>query len=326
MIKKIFFLFFVLTTSLFSAPKNVVIVGAGPTGLSAAFEAKAAGSNVVIVEKRKCYTREQFLFLDDKAIAFLEKWNVDVPMGVIAYEGNNKTAVMKIKYLEEALCKRSQELGIEKICGEFKELRNQKVIVDTQEGIIEVPYDLLVAADGTHSCVRKELDIPVHFLGKSCAVIAMLPTLVHENVEFVGPFPHPPFILAKVNMPCATLIFLQGHDVSKQLLFTAALERGWETEVNLIADEKVNYIDHVDVVFQQALRFSDRQNSAILLGDSAASASFLQGMGANTAFESILIASRFFQSEQSQHDYEEFEGSMKQLTDILIKENSYLIQ
>jgi flavin-dependent dehydrogenase len=62
------------------------------------------------------------------------------------------------------------------------------------------------------------------------------------------------------------------------------------------------------------------------VGDAAASASFFQGMGANTALQTAEIAGRFFQDVKSidRKRYEDFERAMKEATDALIEDSKFL--
>jgi len=74
------------------------------------------------------------------------------------------------------------------------------------------------------------------------------------------------------------------------------------------------------VILQQAKAFSNQEASAILVGDAAATGSFFQGMGANTAFMTAELAGQFVKSKS----YADFNQSMKATTDALIEDSRYL--
>jgi len=306
-------------------PLSIVIIGGGPTGLAAAIEAKAAGADITVVEKREQYTRAQYVFLMESSLNLLEGWGVFVPEMIFGYEDGEKIGAMRIKYLEIALARRVAELGIPRIIGEFHEIKENRVVVVQREGRIELPYDLLVAADGTHSAVRNYLNIPLEIFGRSFGFLTLIPiSWEGKGMEFVAPFRHDSDFLTKITLPSATLISVQAQELSKERLASIATELGWQREAEFILADRIKYTDHIEIVLQQALQFSDRQRSAIILGDAAASASFLQGTGANYALESAVIAGRFFNTTQQDKDYVDFDNAMKSNTDQLINENLFL--
>ena len=100
-------------------PLRVVIVGAGPAGLSAAIELKLKGADVTIIEKREAHTRVQTLFLLNNSLQLLEKWQVQPTEMKVIDLSDTKIGIVKINNLEDGLEKRVNELGIRKLTAEF---------------------------------------------------------------------------------------------------------------------------------------------------------------------------------------------------------------
>ncbi len=325
LILAIFYLFNPLTSR--ETPLSVVIIGGGPTGLATAIEAKVAGANVVIVEKRERYSREQFVFLLDPALGFLNKWKVFVPELILGEEAGEKVGVMRIKDLEIALAQRVNELGIPKIFGEFQNLKDEKVVISQQNRKIELSYDILVGADGTHSAVRDHLKITSTHYGDALGSIAVIPIPIgNENMEFIEPFSCDTLFFTKIVIPSTTIISAQARELSKQLMVSGAIQCGWLEEADFIFSDKAKYFADIEIRLQQSKTFSDIKKSAILLGDAAASASFLVGMGANCGLETAMVAGRFFRTEQNEIDYVDFNHAMQDITDRLINGSLFLFK
>ncbi len=315
-------------------PLSIVIIGAGPAGLATAIEAHGAGANVIIVEKRECYTRDQYFFIFEPTLSILTKWKVSVPDFVIGYDSDNEAVGFTlIKNLEIGLEDRVRQLGIKKIRGEFKEIKDGKAIIVQKNQELEFPYDLeielsydlLVGADGENSVVCKQLEIGSSNLGNAIGFIAILKK-ENSNIGFVLPFLSESLFINKVRIPSATIVSAQSHEISREQLATAALREEWTEEAKLISERKGIFFENIPVVLKQSLTFSNREKSAIILGDAAGTASFLQGLGANTALQSAVVAGRFFKTERNESDYAEYNQAIQELTDRLIFDSEFLFK
>lgn len=305
-------------------PLSIVIIGGGPAGLATAIEAKEAGADVVVVEKRESYTRRQIVFLFDSSLQLLNKWRVSIPNMMIESEEDG-WAFARINQLEEGLAQRVADLGIRILFGEFKGIREKNAIISHEGEEVKLPYDLLVGADGVESSVRKELGITTKQMGKAQGIIAII---YKENpqVDFFLPTWSESLYINNISLSTATVISAQGENLSKQQLAAAAREMGWLQEAERISSNKASLFENIDIALQKANQFSSREQAALLIGDSAAVGSFLQGMGANVALESAAIAGQFFRSEQKEKDYRIFNRAMKKATDRLIEDSAYLFR
>jgi 2-polyprenyl-6-methoxyphenol hydroxylase-like FAD-dependent oxidoreductase len=130
----------------------------------------------------------------------------------------------------------------------------------------------------------------------------------------------------RIKVPFVSITFIQTSErATKERLQAAVKEFGWEKEAQLIEESEV-IVENIDLFLQQAQNFSKERASALLVGDAAATASFFQGMGANTSLKTAEIAGRFF-SKRSQNEkiaYEDFNREMKEVTDALIEDSRFL--
>ncbi len=323
LLKIIFFLIAFSSLSSHEVPLNIVIIGGGPAGLATALEAKSAGANVTIIEKREGYDRERFIFLLEPTLNFLDKWEVSIP-NLIIFDGEKKTGLTNIKELETALFQRVKAFGIPKILGEFKELRDRKAIILQQNKIVELAYDLLVGADGPHSTTRDFLDVGTKKYGQAFGSISILPFPRSEKLEFILPFKHGAIFINKIVVPIGTIFAIQGKELSKEMICAALIDLGWTEEALSLSSNKGMYMDHIEVALQQSATFSNTKESAIILGDAAASASFLRGMGANCAIEEAMIAGHLFKTELNPSDFSAFNEAMQNITDKFIEDSAFL--
>lgn len=303
-------------------PASVVIIGGGPVGLACAIEARQANASVTVVEKRCAYQRVQRLFLFDHTLQLLEKWGVVIPELCKIAVDDTYIGILKISLLEEALLKRAEELGVNVIQDEFVELsQNERSILLKDSGAI--PYDILVAADGAHSCLRKALNIQLDLISQGKAGAALIPSSC-EEFSLIGMSPdlqHGSSFIKKFYLPGMCLMFIQGpFSATKNDFIALCKASGWALEAEQIAEGKAHLLQNVDVNLQKAKTFSDQDQSALIVGDAAGTGSFLRGTGANYGLKTAEIAGHFFKT----NDYEIFEAEMHAETNALIEDSAFL--
>ena len=310
---------------------SVVVIGGGPAGLATAIEAKESGAAVTLVEKRDAHTRMQWIFLIDSSLKLLEKWKVSLPlMRTVDLGDGTRIGFVPIKHLEEELEKRSKELGIKKIQGEFIGFKSShSATIAMQNREVHLPYDILVGADGTHSRVREALSIPSKDLGTAIGTSALIPHSTDgvETIDISPPIKKEGHFLRRMALPSASLIFTQSaRPTDKALLQKLTKECSWNKEALALSGEKALILYDIEIHLQQATTFSDVNRSAILVGDAAATASFFQGQGANTALTTAELAGHFFRQlhGKDQAAYPTFNQSMKRATDDLINDSLFL--
>jgi len=301
------FILFGLTCAAFrssESPISVLIIGGGPAGLATAIEARQAGAIVKVVEKRSAYERQQQLFLRGHALGLLEKWEVDSPELKKVEIGVKRVGFIPISALEEALLKRARELGISVIQDEFLELSKQgRSAILSKEGAVS--YDILVAADGSHSQVRQALGIEADLMGQGKAGAALLPPSLGESgsIDVSPVIQHADSFVQKFQLPGVNFIFLQGPISATQDDFIKMCKAsGWDCQAEQIAADGGLLLLDADVYLQKARRFSLNDRGALLVGDAAGTGSFFRGSGANHALETAEIAGHFFKT----NDYESF--------------------
>jgi 2-polyprenyl-6-methoxyphenol hydroxylase-like FAD-dependent oxidoreductase len=327
--KSIILLFAIAICSLVSAELSVVVIGGGPAGLATAIEAAEHGAKVIIVEKRSSYTRDRLIFLFESTLTLLDRWKVNIPqMKVAEFEEVGKLGFASINQIEEALATRVQELGIHKIYGEFKGLKNKKAVIASSGQEVYLSYDILVGAEGTHSLVRKELGIACEDLGKGVGMWAISIFDAPRGEPGLSPtLQKRGFFLRKINIPPISIVNIQTSSIDRitQAEFEKlTLECGWTDEAEMISTSKARISKCFEIPLQQAHCFSCEENSAILVGDAAATASFFEGMGANTALKTAAIAGTFFKQEED--SYQIFNQQMKEATDALIEDSYHLFK
>ncbi len=328
----LFSLFFVAFTFRISA-FSVLVIGAGPSGLATAIEAWQSGAEVTIVEKRSAYLRDRAIFLRQSSLRLLDQWKVTVPEMRHFKVGDNKVGLILIYELERALAKRVKELGIEIVQGQFKDFdeKSKSAIVEVDGERREIGYDILVGADGYHSTVRDKLEIPYRFMGRATA--AFTETKTNETKTFgIMTSKQNGMFIRRFNIPphhCVILAqTISGNEqITPHQLARAAWNAGWYRDAeDLYRGKALFFINQIDVVLQQSIRFSDEEQGALIVGDAAAVASFFQSMGANFAFKSAAIAGRFFKNlqEESPYAYYFFNQQMDEISDQLILDSLYL--
>jgi 2-polyprenyl-6-methoxyphenol hydroxylase-like FAD-dependent oxidoreductase len=331
--KKLILLLFLAICPLFAdpAPISVVVVGGGPAGLATAIEASKQGAHVTIVEKREVYTRRQTLFLLGDAIDLLEQWEVNIPELKIAELGELKVGVVPIHSLEEGLKKRVVALGVKTIHAEFKRIENKTAVLCAQDNEKLLPYDILIAADGVHSRTRKELGISISSFGKAVGMWTSIPFSVPQEFSISEPIAKDSFFIRKISFGPLSIVFAQTSAkdrISSQEFEKIVHECGWKKEAEKMAEGSAKISDPFEIVLQQANSFIKEDRCAIIVGDAAASASFFQGLGANTALKTAHLAGNFFKQLKSNKEnaYSCFNNEMKTETDFLIEDSSFLFR
>ncbi len=313
-------------------PLSVVIIGAGPSGLATAIEAKNSGCQVTIVEKRESYTRTQTHFLLDSSLKLLRKWEIDTsPIKTVDMGDGTSIGIISLNQLEEQLEQRVRALGVEKIYGEFQGLKSpQKALIEIcGKGKVALSYDILVAADGAHSKVRDALGIQVNELGhgKGAFVIARYPDDPSLECDISPPISIEDGFLRRIKVPGVSVTFGQfPHSASKEDLQRTLQAHGWSKEAQDIGENKAPFRENVDVYLQQACTFANQKKSSLIVGDAAATASFFQGMGANTALKAAEAAGLFFKEIRvdKKAAFQNFNQSMKEMTDKMIDDSAFL--
>jgi 2-polyprenyl-6-methoxyphenol hydroxylase-like FAD-dependent oxidoreductase len=306
-----YLLLLLVACQLYSA--HIVIIGAGPTGLAAAIEAKQQGHDVTVIEKRSDYTRLQSLFMNENSVRLLKEWQIDLPqMHLISAN----MGVVPIKHLQDQLEKKAIELGAIKIVGEFEEISPKKITLKNNDSIA---YDLLVAADGTHSKAREALNVEVDHQGKGVGISAFVPKEDKSAMEISEPIKMDGLFLRRFKASFGSLIFAQGPSAISHEHFVKAVKGcGWGEEADFIAKNRAWVLADIDIQCFQCKTFI--KDNAILIGDAAASASFFEGMGANTGLKAAKIAGEFF----ADGDRKAFDRKMKEATDFMMEDSRYL--
>ncbi len=321
----------VLTTLFFSSlgATTVVVIGGGPGGLATAIEAYYSGADVIIVEKRKDYTRNQGTYLLDSSLALLEKWEVHVEhmyMGEITPE--RKVAFLQLKNLEKALGKKVELLGIQKIHGEFLELCDHAIVVQIEGEEKVLSYDFLVAADGAHSHLRDCLHIKTSCIGQARGALAVFGSLEEDlgTIHFTPDLKNGDIHGKRSEFDGGSVVCLQGPSNSLGDFCGAIRDFGWQEDANKLADGQGQLFENIEVLLQRSDAFFNREYSAILIGDAAATGSFFRGLGANTALKAATFAGRFFREVEIHEDlaYDSFNQKMQEVTDYMIERNRSL--
>ena len=282
------------------------------------------GQTSLSLKKGKTTQENDTFFLLDSSLKFLDKWQVQIPNLILLDDHEVIIGLTTVKNLELGLAERVNTLGIPKILGEFIEFGEGNIFIEQQGVKFEMPYDLVVGADGSHSAVRECLGIVTKNYGEAIGSIIYLPYPKGENLEYILPFQSGPLFLNKIIVSIGTIIATQGKELSKEIFISEVLTQGWTEEALAMSNNEGRCIDNIEILLQQSVTFSNSKKSVIILGDAAASASFLQGKGANSALEGAITAGRFFATEMTDEDYSNFDNEMQRITDRLIKDSNYL--
>ena len=149
---------------------KILIIGGGPAGATAA-RLLAKAHDVTLIQERiwekpcgggtKTHIFEE-LQLDKKLIRHLldkvymiyKNEKIEIPL-----KGKN-LAIIKREDFDSHLRDLAQKEGAKLIYGKFKRFENKKAVVYTNKEKISFEYDILIAADGVNSTVRKAINLP----------------------------------------------------------------------------------------------------------------------------------------------------------------------
>lgn len=313
-------------------PLSVLIIGGGPTGLATAIEAHNTGASVVVVEKRENYSRPQQLFLLDETISLLSKWEVTPPDLQTIELDDDRIGFVAINDLEESLAKKVHELGIPTIRGTFQSSSDGYVTITTlSKETLALPYDILVAADGARSEVKEDFNVETTIFGRGVGAFAFLydPNDTSTTVDITPAIPNQRGYIRKIQAPTARLILVHNHDRASQSdMQQMAQEIDWDEEARKIGQGDGIIFADIPITLQQASTFSLPEKSLLIVGDAAATASFFQGMGANTALKTAEHAGTFFRQLQRDPSqaYERFQQSMRETTDAMLSDSALLFK
>jgi 2-polyprenyl-6-methoxyphenol hydroxylase-like FAD-dependent oxidoreductase len=304
-----------------------LVVGGGPSGLGTAIEAARQGDEVIVLEKRPEYTREQTLFLTGDSLERLDHWGVDLPELHIAQAGpNDRIGFVAIRHLEKQMAEKAKALGVQIHMGTFIGIEHQEAIAEIDGNEVRIPYEILVGADGAHSKVREELRIGVASENRMYGISAIIPVKdVEREMDVSSPIQTKWGYARRIATPAVSIVFLQSKNkLSREEMVLALTECGWQEEASFIKEpQNLCFDNDIEVLLQQADRFSDPQKRAILVGDAAATASFFEGKGANTAIQSAAIAGRWLKYLKK-GERNPFDQEMQDSTNALLEDSRYL--
>jgi len=286
---------------------NCLIIGGGPAGLAASIEAYYAGLNPIIIEQRKEYLREQRVYLTTQSMVWLSEWGASIEnLEKIFFDEYGEYGFVKIKDVEKGLKKVVDHLGIEMVFAEFTHLnKDLSISIRNESTEIKLPYDLLIAADGAKSLIRKNLNINCEILGQAKGSWMFVPCDCQNGLCDVTEIEkRKNYFLRKIKTPSASMIFTQSYFDQELEPFEFSLEDllseieacQWNNEALSIKANKAYFSGLIPINLQKAERFVDIPAKTILIGDAAATGSFFHGMGINSAFKNVKIASDLFKS------------------------------
>lgn len=318
----------ITTSIIFKLSATTLVVGGGPAGLATAIEAAQQGEEVMVLEMRPAYIRQQSLFLTAESLARLEGWDVDLPeLGVAEIGPDKRMGFVAINHLEKQLAARAKALGVKIEQAKFVDLGDREVIAKVDGKEIRFSYDILVGADGAHSQVRNKLGIALKSEGIENGISAIVPLPEIAREIDVSPSLKTKWgFIRRIATPGMSIVFMQSKEpITSKEMAEAADACNWHEEAAVLRKGQSYLIDNIEVLLQQANCFFDSNRRAILVGDAAATASFFEGMGVNTSLATAEIAGHHMK-QLKQGNYSAFNAKMQQTTDALLEDSRYLFE
>ena len=168
---------------------NIVVVGAGPTGLSTAIAAFREGAETVtIYEKRGIPTRHHWFDADPSTMHLLKMWGLDLLDIRMQLEKEMPNyATLQCNVLERFLGLIASASGIEikrhVLVESVNEQENILILKDatTTTHFSSVQFDILFICDGTNSQLRNSLNIASSFQNSFSVVRGKRIKFLHEK-------------------------------------------------------------------------------------------------------------------------------------------------
>jgi hypothetical protein len=239
-------------------PRCCLVIGGGPAGLATAIEAKPYFDEVIVFEKREAYTREQRVYLNRYSLDLLNEWDVGVEeVELVHFEDYGDYGFVAIKRLEEGLRQAVERLGIPVLNAEFHDFgAGLAAQISQGDSVSEIPYTLLVGADGVKSEVRGRLGIDCSCLGSAIGTWTLVPhTRGMAEVSDIKAKDH--HFLRKITTEEASLVLMQsffssgGGDISdlltKEELTSELRQYGWDLEATLIENGEAIMSDPIPI-------------------------------------------------------------------------------
>ena len=149
---------------------KILVIGAGPAGSTAA-RLLAEHFDVTLIQDKiwdkpcgggvkkwifKEFELDESLIkhLLDKVYMIYKNEKIEIPL-----KGKNLAIVKRIEF-DEFLRKKAQQKGVKLIYGKFKGFKDKKALIEINKDRFLFEYDILIAADGVNSTVRKALKLP----------------------------------------------------------------------------------------------------------------------------------------------------------------------
>ncbi len=292
---------------------EVVIVGGGPVGLASATATHKAGHNVTVVEERD-YNREQVLFMNPASCSYLETLGLENACENLYVFGLNKqsngqTSLIHTNKLQNKLKDLATKNGVTFIHAKFEGFSqgNRKAIqTKTKDGEeIEIPYDILVGADGKNSAVRKSLNIEPEISKTAHARAALYRNTANQYSDNTVELN----VISENNLPRDIYMSVTSAPPSadfQKAIFTQSKTVIEEANWKMMRKNQENAEDKLflDFTFEVALSNTPTnvniQKVVLLVGDATGTASYIFGNGLNTGFSEVVELEKVFQSINDQ--------------------------
>jgi geranylgeranyl reductase len=150
---------------------KIAVIGGGPAGATAA-RFLAPYHSVTLIQDRHDFDKpcgggvKTKIFDEFNIPKHLIKHSLDHVYMIykndkikIDLKGKNLSIIKRAEFDRE-LRNLAAEAGAEIIYGRFKKLNGKKAVIKTKDGETDLEYDILIAADGVNSTVRKILNLP----------------------------------------------------------------------------------------------------------------------------------------------------------------------